>query len=257
MLTPIKALSLENIPGLAHGFFTREGGISEGIYASLNCGLGSRDERTRVLENRRRVAQHLGASDTQLLTCHQIHSAQAQIVTRPWGPEANPKVDALVTATPGLAVAVLAADCAPILLADPDARVIGATHAGWRGALGGILEATIAAMERLGAKREHIRAALGPCIGPGAYEVGEEFEASFLSADPANARFFHRPGPIARARFDLPDYVIHRLEQAGLGAIERATQCTYLHDALFFSYRRTTHHKEPDYGRQISAIVLR
>ena len=179
MLTPIKALSLENIPGLAHGFFTREGGISEGIYASLNCGLGSRDERTRVLENRRRVAQHLGASDTQLLTCHQIHSAQAQIVTRPWGPEANPKVDALVTATPGLAVAVLAADCAPILLADPDARVIGATHAGWRGALGGILEATIAAMERLGAKRERIRAALGPCIGPGAYEVGDGVRGQF------------------------------------------------------------------------------
>jgi YfiH family protein len=257
VLTPITARSLDDIPGLAHGFFTREGGTSGGVYASLNCGLGSRDERVHVIENRHRVARHLETSNTRLLTAHQVHSAQAHTVVEPWGPEANPKVDALVTTTPGVAVAVLAADCAPVLLADPSARVVGAAHAGWRGALGGILEGTVAAMERLGAKRRNIRAALGPCIGPGSYEVGDEFEATFLSAAPANARYFRRPEPAARAHFDLPGYVIHRLERAGVGAVERATQCTYLNDTLFFSYRRTTHLHERDYGRQISAIVLR
>jgi len=257
MLTPNTAPSLDDIPGLAHGFFTREGGVSERVYASLNCGLGSRDEPARVLENRRRVAQHLGAAGTHLLTCHQTHSAEAHVVTQPWASGSSPKADALVTATPGIAVAALAADCAPVLFADAGARVIGAAHAGWRGALDGILEATVLAMERLGAKREHVRAALGPCIGPGSYEVGDEFEATFLSHDPANARFFCRPDPAARARFDLPGYIIRRLERARLGSVENAAQCTYLSESHFFSYRRATHRQEPDYGRQISAIVLR
>ena len=257
MLTPITSGSLDDVSGVTHGFFTRTGGISEGVYASLNCGIGSRDERARVLENRRRVAQHLGVTETQLLTCHQTHSAKAQVATQPWPPDLNPKVDALVTATPGLAIAVLAADCAPVLFADPHARVIGAAHAGWRGALSGILDATVAAMERLGARCERIKAVLGPCIGSETYEVGEEFEAAFLSADAANACFFRRCEPAARARFDLPGYIIHRLEQAELGTVENATQCTYLNESLFFSYRRSTHCKEPDYGRQISAIVLR
>ena len=257
MPTPITARSLTGIAGLAHGFFTREGGVSEGVYAALNCGLGSRDERAHVGENRRRVADRLGVPLAQLVTCHQVHSASAHIATQTWPPEANPKVDALVTAVPGLAIAVLAADCAPVLFADPDARVVGAAHAGWRGALSGVLEATVAGMERAGARRSSIRAVLGPCIGPDHYEVGPEFEDAFLSNDAANARFFLRDGCNGRARFDLPGYVLDRLGQAGLGAVESATQCTYLNDAQFFSFRRTTHRGEPDYGRQISAIVLR
>lgn len=257
MLTPLKVSCLDGVSGLAHGFFTRAGGVSEGLYASLNCGLGSHDERSRVIENRRRVADCLGVPDTQLLTCHQIHSAAAHVVTRPWLPDSNPKVDALVTTVPGMAISVLAADCAPVLFADPVSRVIGAAHAGWKGALGGILEATIAAMERLGAQREHVRAALGPCIGPASYEVGDEFEARFVASDPANARFFRRVERDARPRFDLPGYVLHRLGRAGLATVENTTRCTYLDDQLFFSYRRATHRKEPDYGRLISAIVLR
>lgn len=256
MLTPIKASSLD-IPGLAHGFFTREGGVSEGIYASLNCGLGSRDEPARVHENRHRVAQHLATPDTHVLTCHQVHSTLAHIVTQPWGSQSNPKADALVTATPGIAVAVLAADCAPVLFADAEAGIIGAAHAGWKGALDGILESTIATMERLGAKRQNVRAALGPCIGPASYEVGDEFQAAFLCRDPANARFFLRPQPDARAHFDLPAFVVGRLDRAGLGSVESLTRCTYHDETPFFSYRRATHRGEPDYGRQISAIVLR
>lgn len=257
MLSPITAATLDGIPGIAHGFFTRVGGVSEGIYASLNCGLGSGDERARVRENRRRVAEHLGAKEAQLVTCHQVHSSDAHVVTKPWRPETNPKVDALVTATPGLAIAVLAADCAPVLFADPDARVVGAAHAGWRGALSGILEATVLAMERLGARRERMRAALGPCIGPASYEVGEEFVAAFTDHDAANTRFFARTEPSARPRFDLPGYVLHRLSLFGLGHTENATRCTYQGEQLLFSYRRTTHRKERDYGRQISAILLR
>jgi polyphenol oxidase len=257
MLMPLQAPSLADIPGLAHGFFTREGGVSKGIYRSLNCGPGSRDEPSDVLENRRRVARHLGVPHTHLLTCHQVHSTLAQVVNQPWAPGSSPKVDALVTATPGIAVAVLAADCAPVLFADAGARIIGAAHAGWRGALAGILEATVVAMERIGARRGHIRAALGPCIGPASYEVGEEFEAAFLAQDAANVHFFRRPEPAVRPRFDLPGYVLHRLGQAGLGGVENATRCTYLNDQQLFSYRRAVHCNEPDYGRQISAIVLR
>lgn len=257
MPTPIEAECLKEIPGIAHGFFTRQGGVSSGVYASLNCGPGSSDDRQCVLENRRRVAERLGTSTSLLLTCRQVHSAEAVCASEPWTVETMPSADAIVTATPGLAVGALAADCAPVLFADPAAGVVAAAHAGWKGALSGILESTIASMERLGAQRRHIRAALGPCIGPQAYEVGPEFEATFLQSGAANGRFFVRESPAHRPRFDLPGYVLYRLERAGLGTVESATCCTYLNEDRLFSYRRATHRREADYGRQISAIVLR
>lgn len=255
MLT-IQAPALAAIPNLEHGFFTRRGGCSSGIYASLNCGVGSKDDRACVLANRALVAGHLGATPEHLLTCHQSHTALAIAVSEPWADGSAPKVDGIVTRTPGLAMAVLAADCAPILFADPYARIIGAAHAGWRGALGGILEATVRAMEDLGAKRQNIRAALGPCIGRDAYEVGPEFEEQFRKDDPNSTAFFHRPRAEARAHFDLPGYVMNRLKRAGLAESQSVSRCTYADEDHFFSFRRTTHRGENDYGRQISAIVL-
>jgi YfiH family protein len=256
VLKPIQANALAAMPNLSHGFFTRQGGRSSGIYASLNCGVGSKDERAHVLANRALVAAHLGVAPEYLVTCHQSHTAKAIAAHEPWGDGTAPKADGIVTRTPGLAIAVLAADCAPILFADPEARVIGAAHAGWRGALSGILEATVTAMEDLGARRERIRAALGPCIGPDAYEVGPEFEEQFRAGDPGSASFFHRPRAETRARFDLPAYVMHRLKGAGLAESDNASRCTYANEDQFFSFRRTTHRGEGDYGRQISAIVL-
>jgi YfiH family protein len=256
-LSPIEARCFKEAPDIAHGFFTRAGGASRGLYASLNCGVGSKDDRSLVLENRGRIAAHLGTSRERLLTCFQTHSADTAVVTRPWTLGDMPRADAMVTRERGIGLGVLAADCAPVLFADREAGVIGAAHAGWRGALGGILESTIAAMEGLGARRERIRAALGPCIGPEAYEVGPEFEMKFLADTPGNARFFHRSVAAARPRFDLPAYVLSRLGQSGLGTVEPVTQCTYMNEASFFSFRRTTHRQEPGYGRQISAIVLR
>lgn len=256
MPKPITADCLADIGAIDHGFFTREGGVSEGLYASLNCGVGSNDERARVLENRHRVAGHLGFRGERLLTCHQIHSADAVIVTEPFAPTQLPKADALVTNMPGLVLGALAADCAPVLFADPDARVIGAAHAGWKGALTGILESTIAAMTGLGARPGKIRAVLGPCIGAGAYEVGPEFEERFLVNDAAYARFFNRKTPAARPCFDLPGFILWRLGRAGLDTIENCTACTYADEHRLFSYRRATHRAEPDYGRQVSAIVL-
>jgi len=256
MLNPITADCLAEKAGIAHGFFTREGGVSHGLYAGLNCGLGSMDERTKVMENRARVARHLGIDGERLLTCHQVHSATAIVVDAPWPPDQLPRADALVTATPGLALGALAADCAPVLLADPEARVISAVHAGWKGAVNGVVEAAIAAMERLGARRRRIVAALGPCIGPDAYEVGADFEAAVRAADAAAGAFFRRPPQAARPFFDLPAYVLSRLEKCGLDTIENCTLCTYANSELLFSYRRATHRGERDYGRQISAIVL-
>ena len=256
MPKPLTADCLAGLPGIAHGFFTREGGVSEGIYGGLNCGAGSNDDRARVMENRARVAADLGAPVGSLLTSYQIHSASAVIVTEPWTFETMPRADALVTNIPGLPVGALAADCAPILFADPDAHVIAATHAGWKGALNGVLESTIATMTRIGAKRSRIRAALGPCIGPTAYEVGPEFEATFLKVDSNFQRFFRRPSPDARPHFDLPAFILERLSAAGLDTVENCTECTYANESRFFSYRRATHRREPDYGRQVSAIVL-
>ena len=256
MLEPIQSPELSQREGIVHGFFTRRGGVSEGIYASLNCGPGSKDDRAAVTENRRRVAAHLGVRPSHLLTAHQHHSADAIVVTQPWTFETMPKADALVTATPGIAVAALAADCAPVLFADPKARIVAAAHAGWKGALGGILEAAVVTMEQLGARRADIHAVLGPCIGPGAYEVGPEFEQRFLAESADNSRFFNRIDDRARPHFDLPAFVLDRLAGLGLKGVESQSRCTYSDDRELFSYRRTTHRREADYGRQISAIVL-
>jgi YfiH family protein len=255
-VSPITADCLSDVGNVAHGFFTRAGGVSEGIYGALNCGAGSRDERARVEENRRRVSAALDAPAARLLTCHQTHSAEAIVVSEPWPVGQNPKADGLVTRTRGIAIGALAADCAPVLFADAEAGVIGAAHAGWKGALTGVLEATVGAMESIGARRHRIRAALGPCISGAAYEVGPEFEARFLAWDPAYGRFFQRPEPGTRPYFDLPGFVLARLGAAGLDTVESCTLCTYANEGTLFSYRRATHRGEPDYGRQVSAIVL-
>jgi len=252
----VRAECLGGLAGISHGFFTRQGGVSAGLYGALNCGLGSRDDPAHVRQNRARVAQSLGAPGGEVMTVHQIHSATALIVDAPFSSAKLPRADALVTRTPGLVLGALAADCTPVLFADPQARVIAAAHAGWRGALGGILEAAVEAMTSLGAHRSRIRAAIGPCINQDAYEVGPEFEDEFLKPDPGNAQFFWRPAPDARARFDLPGYVEHHLSRAGLDVVERRSLCSYENESKFFSYRRATHRNEPDYGRQISAIVL-
>jgi len=241
-------------PGIAHAFFGRQGGVSEGIYASLNCGPGSSDSRERVMENRRRATQTL-SHEAKLVTLYQVHGADTVTVAEPWPIERNPKADALVTNRPGTALGILTADCAPILLADAEARVIGAAHAGWGGAIAGVTDSVIAAMTKLGARAERTRAAIGPCISQAAYEVGPEFEARFVAHDPANRRFFVPSARSNHWQFDLPAYVAHRLAAAGV-AVETLRVCTYAREADFFSYRRTTHRKEPDYGRQLSAVAL-
>jgi len=254
MLAPITAPCLEGSPRIRHAFFTRHGGVSQGIYASLNCGLGSKDEAAAVRENRARVAVHLRAGT--VLTAHQIHSPTAVVVTQAWPEAERPRADALVTASRGIAVGVLAADCTPVLFADSVAGVVAAAHAGWRGAIGGVLESTIASMESLGARRADIRAAVGPCIGQDAYEVGWDFERDFLQRDPDSQRFFAAPSPGARPHFDLPAYALHRLQRAGIGHACSCTYCTYTHADDFFSFRRSQARGDVDYGRQISAIVL-
>lgn len=242
--------------GVAHGFFTRAGGVSEGLYRGLNVGLGSNDSREAVLENRARVAAWLGARDGSLATVHQTHSTDVALVEEPWANESRPAADALVTDRPGIALGVLTADCGPVLFADAEAGVIGAAHAGWKGATGGIVENTVAAMERLGAKRERIAATLGPTITRRAYEVGPEFVERLTALDKENARFLSPSVRAGHAMFDLPGYILARLETAGVAA--RFTgHCTYGEEERFFSFRRTTHRGEPDYGRQISAIILR
>ena len=247
---------LANLSGIRHGFFTRQGGVSNGIYAALNCGLGSGDDRELVTVNRDRVAGHLGADVGQVVTVHQCHGTHAMIVDRPFGAGPLPKADAVVTRTPGIVVAALAADCTPVLFADAKAKVVAAAHAGWRGAVTGILESTIIAMEGLGANRQDIHASIGPCIHQPNYEVGPEFQAQFLAATPDNARFFTVPPHKTRAHFDLPGFVAYQLSAARIGNITHSSHCTYAHPELFFSYRRATHLSEPDYGRQISAIVV-
>jgi purine-nucleoside/S-methyl-5'-thioadenosine phosphorylase / adenosine deaminase len=258
MPRPVLIPALSDLPGIAYGFFGRGGGVSAGIYASLNCGIGSKDRPDAVRENRARVARHLGARG--LVSAYQVHGTTAVVMDEESltvSPGERPKADALVTATRGLAVGVLTADCAPILLADARAGVVGAAHAGWRGALAGVVEAALDAMESLGAARRHIHAAVGPCIGPGAYEVGPEFEAELMKHDPANARFFARNGGAeVRPTFDLPAYVIHRLRQAGVPAVAATDICNFTENNDFFSYRRSQKCGEEDYGRQISAIVL-
>ncbi|MBX3576555.1 MAG: peptidoglycan editing factor PgeF [Rhizobiaceae bacterium] len=241
-------------PGTRHGYFTRAGGVSGGIYGSLNIGTGSADDQKLVRENRGRVARWMGVDADRLMTAHQVHSPDVLVVREPF-PGERPKADALVTDRPGIAVAASTADCGPVLFADPAAGVVGAAHAGWKGAFTGVLENTIAAMERLGASRGSIVAVLGPSISSANYEVGPEFVERFVAADDANQRYFTPSSAPGHAMFDLNRYTVDRLLAAGVEA-EMLDRCTYAEEDLFFSYRRTTHRNEPDYGRQISAIVL-
>jgi YfiH family protein len=250
----LQAASL-TFPNIRHAFFTREGGVSHGIYESLNAGIGSHDAPDLVRENRARMAASLGVAPTHFVTCYQIHSPDVIVAERPWTRETSPRADAIVTRVPGLAIGASTADCGPVLFADSEAGVIGAAHAGWKGALTGVLEATIAAMEKLGAERTHIAAALGPMIRQPNYEVGAEFVERFTAADAANEKFF-APARAGHAMFDLPGYIRSRLEDAEIQRIEDLGFCTYADPARFFSYRRATHRGEPDYGRQISLIAL-
>lgn len=249
---PVLTSPLLDLPGVRHAFFTRKGGVSQGIYASLNVGVGSRDDPTAVAENRRRAAAQLGG---ELVTAYQVHSATAHVADRPWS-GSPPEGDAVVTATPGLVCGALAADCAPILLADAEARVIGAAHAGWKGALTGVAEDAIARMESLGAHRGRIVAAVGPCIGPASYEVGLEYVARFTDVDPSYARFFTAGAGPDKRQFDLPAFVLHRLQSAGIARCEWIGRDTCAEPELFFSNRRAFKQGEPDYGRLLSAIIL-
>jgi YfiH family protein len=241
---------------IRHGFFTREGGVSEGVYGSLNCGFGSNDSREAVAENRARAARRLGASPDALVTGYQVHSPDVATVTTPWTAESSPKVDGLVTNRSGVLLGVLAADCTPVLFADPHAGVIGSAHSGWPGTRAGVLEATVKAMTALGARPERITAAIGPAIGPDSYEVGPEFPARFTDSDPEAADFFRPAERAGHFMFDLPGYVALRLRRLGLGMVVPTVADTYAEPERFFSYRRTCHLGEKDYGRGLSAIML-
>jgi polyphenol oxidase len=252
----LQAPALSALPGIRHAFFTRDGGVSEGFYASLNGGIGSDDAPVRVAENRARMAAALGVASDRLVTAYQIHSPNVVVAEVPWTRAQAPRADGVVTRVTGLAVGVTTADCGPVLLADREAGVIGAAHAGWRGALAGVVEATVAAMERLGAARPRTVAALGPMIRQENYEVGSDFVARFADADPGNLRFFAPAARDGHAMFDLAGYIALRLERAGVGQVEDLGHCTYADAARFFSYRRTTHRAELDYGRHVNAIAL-
>jgi len=246
---------LSAIPGLRHAFFTRDGGVSDGIYASLNGGLGSNDDPAHVAENRRRMAEQMGVAPSHLIGVHQIHSPDVVIATGPWDGAERPKADTIVTQHEGLAIGVTTADCGPILFVDPKARVIGAAHAGWKGALTGVLESTIDAMEKLGADRNGMVAAIGPLIRQPSYEVGSEFVERFVNADAEYALFFLPGERNGHSMFDLAGFIRMRLENAGILMIDDLGVDTYS-DERFFSYRRSVHRKEPDYGRHVHAIAL-
>ncbi len=246
---------LAAIPGLRHAFFTREGGVSGGVYEGLNGGIGSKDDPANIVENRRRMAEQMGVMPEHLLSVHQIHSPDAVVATGPWQSETRPRADGIVTRTEGIAIGVTAADCGPILFADPSARVIGAAHAGWKGALTGIIESTIEGMEQLGADRSGMVAAIGPLIRQHSYEVGSEFVERFLDADAENAVFFIPSVRSGHSMFDLAGFIRMRLENAGVLMIDDIGVDTYS-DERFYSYRRSVHRKEPDYGRHLHAIAL-
>lgn len=254
---PIRSALLDDLRerGIRHGYFTRKGGVSKGIYRGLNIGTGSADDQALVQENRRRVAEWMGVPATHLLTAHQIHSPDVVVARELFSGE-RPRADAIVTDRSGIAVGASTADCGPVLFADADAGVVGAAHAGWKGAFTGVLENTISAMESLGARRERIIAVLGPSIGPENYEVGPEFVARLLEADDGNERYFKASAREGHALFDLNLYTVGRLTKAGVRA-QKLDRCTYAEEDLFYSYRRSTHRGEADYGRQISAIVLK
>lgn len=257
MSPPFLTAGTLNLHGVAHGFFTRGGGVSEGVYASLNGGVGSRDAPQAVAENRARIAATLGLTAEQLAVPYQVHSPDAVAVSGRWKGDARPRCDGIVTATPGLALGVTGADCGMILFADAEAGVVGAAHAGWKGALTGIVEATVAAMEQLGAKPGAIAAALGPCIAQASYEVGPEFVAAFAEAGEDTRRFFVSSRKAGHSMFDLNGYIAARVTRAGVDRFEDLRLDTYADEARFFSYRRTTHRGQPDYGRLVSAIALR
>lgn len=249
----LEILTADSLGSVRHGFFTRKGGASSGIFAGLNCGTGSTDQSEIVAINRARVAEAMDVAPDHLIGVHQIHSPDAVTTTAPLDPK--PKADAVVTATPGLALSVLTADCMPVVFADAEARVIGAAHAGWKGAKAGVLESTLDAMSALGAHRDAIHAVIGPCISQRAYEVGPEFFEDFVAEDPGYDRFFVQ-GTGDRLLFDLPGFGLSRLRSAGVGHAEWTRHCTYSDPDRFYSYRRATHEKEADYGRLISTIRL-
>lgn len=247
--------SLSRLSGIGHGFLTRRGGVSDGIYDSLNCGLGTEDDRARVLENRGRAVRAAGLKDTPLNTAYQVHGNRVLVVDDEIDQDNRPHADGLVTKTPGINLGILTADCGPLLFADPEARVVGACHAGWKGAVGGIIEATVEAMEGLGAERRRVVAALGPCIGRESYEVGTEFPKPFINQDRANGRFF-AANACRKFQFDLAGYIRSRLEALGLADVTVTGHDTCALEQDFFSYRRKTRRSEPDYGRQVSVIGL-
>ena len=253
-MSEVEVIRAVSLGGLPHGFLGRRGGISTGALAGLNVGYGSHDDRLAIDENRRLAVAALH-SDATLVTVHQIHSAEVVHVNRPWGEGDRPRADAMVTERPNVLLGILTADCAPVLFSDHQAAVIGAAHAGWRGALEGVTDSTILAMERLGSRRDHIHAAVGPCIGQPSYEVDDAFQARFVADDPDNQRFFIA-GPAGKPHFDLEAYVVHRLIAAGIGEVEALNLDTYGDPDRFYSYRRATHRGEDDYGRQLSAIAI-
>ncbi len=252
----LQAASLSKLANIRHGFFTRAGGVSHGVYASLNGGVGSNDAPGNVAENRARMAAALGVSADRLLTAYQIHSPDVVVVDKPWSSQNRPRADAIATRMPHLAIGVSTADCGPLLFADAQARVIGAAHAGWRGAFTGVIEAVIAAMEKLGADRGRITAALGPTIRQPNYEVGLEFIERFVTTDRDNKRFFAPSNRAGHAMFDLTGYIAGRIQRAGIVHFEDLGLCTFADPERFFSFRRTTKLSEPDYGRHINAIAL-
>ena len=249
---------LADANAIRHGFFTREGGVSDGIYGSLNCGAGSSDRPENVIENKRRAAERVDVDADALVTLYQVHSATVVAIEDARAVMADrPQADAMVTDRPGIALGILTADCAPVLFADPVARVIGAAHAGWKGALNGVIQNTVSAMENLGARREDVTACVGPCIAQKSYQVGPDFPDPFVAADPGAAAYFapdHEPG---KHLFDLRGFVLSSLAKAGIEKREALDIDTYARDNLFFSYRRTCHRGEDDYGRQLSAISLK
>jgi YfiH family protein len=251
----VEVIRTTNLGGSPHGFLGRRGGVSTGECAGLNVGFGSNDDREAISENRKRAVAAL-LPGAELVTVHQVHSAEVVAADRAWPQHERPRADALVTVRPGLLLGILTADCAPVLFDDEQAGVVGAAHAGWRGAFAGVTDSTIAGMERLGARREHIHAAVGPCIAQPSYEVDATFRERFLDADSANARFFVE-GSAGKPHFDLEAYVVHRLLAAGVGQVEGLGLDTYADADRFFSFRRATHHGEADYGRQLSAIAVR
>ncbi len=252
----IRAPALDAVSGLRHGFLTRRGGVSRGVYASLNTGFGSADDARAVAENRGRALARLGLGEAPLCTAYQCHGADCVTVIEPWPKQAAPKADAMVTNRPGIVLGVLTADCAPVILADRDARVIGVAHAGWRGALGGVMEAAVEAMVGLGAARPNIAAAIGPCIGAESYEVGAEFRAAFMADSAANERYFKPASRSAHHFFDLAAYAAGRLAALGLAAVENLALDTYADERRFFSCRRSCHNGEGDYGRLLSLAAL-